>query len=101
MHAFTVHPQKPATAPAPPAAKKEPRRRKRWLLLLLLLLLLTGGAVWATRPDPHLVRAKELQAELFSPEARNLPPEERKAKFEQYRAELKSLTPEQKKELSA
>jgi hypothetical protein len=100
MHAFTVHPQKPAAPPAPPAADKKPRRRKRWLLLLLLLLFLIGGTVWATRPDPHLARAKELQAELFSPEAKNLSPEDRKAKFEQYRAEVKNLTPEQKKELS-
>src|SRR5205823_5028002 len=43
---------------------------------------------------------KELQAELFSPEAKNLPPEERRAKFEQFRAEVNTLTPEQKRELS-
>src|SRR4051794_39320213 len=98
MHAFNVHPPKPA-APKP-AEEKKPRRRRRCLALLLLLLLLGGGA-WAGRPDPHLARAKELQAELFSPEAKNLPPEERRAKFDQFRAEVKALTPEQKRELSA
>jgi hypothetical protein len=100
MHAFNIHPQKPP--PPKPAAEETPRRRRRrWLLLLLLLLFLVGGVTWAARPDPHLARAKELQAELFSPEARNLPPEERRARFEEFRNEVKRLTPEQKHDLSA
>ncbi len=96
MHAFTVHPQKkPAEINAPP------RRRWRLWAALLMLLLGLGGLVWAFRPDPHLARAKELQKQLFSPEAKNLSSEERKARFAEYRAEVKQLTPDQKWELSA
>src|SRR2546423_29693 len=98
MHAFTVHPPKPAAvAPAKPTDPKDRRRRWRRRLALLLLLLLIGGLFRLGRPDPHLVRAKELQAELFSPEAKNLSPDERKAKFEQFRGVMKQLTEEQKR----
>lgn len=99
MHAFSVHPQK---APAPAAPTNDdappPRRRRRWLVALLLLLLL-GGLGWAVRPDPHLARARELQKELF--EAKDLSPDERKARFAAYRNEVKQLTEEQKRELFA
>src|SRR3954447_21553628 len=98
MHAFAVHPQR-KPHPAKPAAEPKPRRR-RWLLALLLLLLITGLG-WAVRPDPHLARARELQKELFSPDVKNLPPEERKARFEAYRNEMKHLSDDQKRELSA
>lgn len=100
MHAFTVHPQKKPEPAAPAAAEEKPRRRRRWLLALLLLLLI-GGLGWVVRPDPHLARAMELQKELFSPDAKNLPPEQRKARFEAYRAETMHLTAAQKRELSA
>jgi hypothetical protein len=53
------------------------------------------------RPDPHLSRAQALQKELFSPEARNLSPEERKARFAEYREHVKYLTDDQKWELGA
>jgi hypothetical protein len=96
MHAFTVHPQKePAEPEAPPR-----RRWRRWVAALVLLLLL-GGLAWAVRPDPHLSRAKELQKELFSPAAKNLSPEERKARFTEYREQVKHLNADQKWELSA
>ena len=99
MYAFTVHPEKkPAETPA--ADPKPRRRRRRWLLALLLLLGL-GGLGWAVRPDPHLARARELQKELFSREAKNLPPDQRKTKFEAYRNEMKQLTDAQKRELFA
>jgi hypothetical protein len=101
MYAFEVHPQKKPPAPARKADAEKPRRRwRRWVGLLLLLLLM-GGVVRAVRPDPQLARAKELRQELFSPEARNLPPEERRAKFEQYRAAVKQLSDDQRWELSA
>jgi hypothetical protein len=62
-------------------------------------LLLIGGLGWAVRPDSHLARARELQKDLFA--AKNLPPEQRKARFEAYRSELKLLTADQKRELFA
>jgi hypothetical protein len=96
MHAFTVHPQKePAATDAPPR-----RRWRRWATVFLLLLGL-AGLVWAVRPDPHLARAKELQNELFGPGAKNLSPEERKARFAEYREQVKHLSADQKWELSA
>jgi hypothetical protein len=96
MHAFTVHPQKPsAETDAPPR-----RRWRRWAAIFLLLLGL-AGLVWAVRPDPHLARAKELQNELFGPGAKNLSPAERKARFAEYRDQVKHLSADQKWELSA
>ncbi|MBX9628427.1 MAG: hypothetical protein K2X82_31815 [Gemmataceae bacterium] len=94
MHAFTVHPQKPASPP--PAAPP----RRRWLVVLALLLAagLTAGAL---RRDPHLARVKALQKELFTPEAKNLPAADRKAKFEELRTEMKQLTDDQKWDLAA
>lgn len=95
MHAFTVHPQKksePTDAP--------PRRRwRRWVAVLLLLFGI--GLVWAFRPDPHMARARELQKELFSSGAKNLSPEERRAKFTEYREQVKHLSDDQKWALSA
>src|SRR5438128_493602 len=74
---------------------EQPRRRWRWLVALLLLFLI-GGVVWAVRPNPHLARAQELQKALFSPDAKNLPPDQRKAMLDEYRAEMKQLTDDQK-----
>ncbi len=96
MHAFTVHPQK-----APAVTEDPPRRRWRQWAAILLLLLGLGGLAWAVRPDPHLARAKELQKQLFGPEAKNLSPEERKARVAEFREQVKQLTPDQKRELSA
>ncbi|MDB5308517.1 MAG: hypothetical protein JWO38_2719 [Gemmataceae bacterium] len=96
MHAFTVHPQK---NPAPTADAKPRRWRRRVAALVLLLGI--AGLVWAVRPDPHLARAKELQSELFTPEAKNLPPDERKAKFAELRDQMKRLTDDQKRDLFA
>ena len=96
MHAFTVHPQKKPAEPETP-----PRRRwRRWAAVLLLVFGL-GGLAWAVRPDPHLARAKELQKELFSPAAKNLSPDDRKARFAEYREQVKHLNADQKWELSA
>ena len=85
----------------PAAADEKPRRRWRRRAALLLLLLGIGGLVWAFRPDPHLARAQELQKELFGPGAKNISPDERKAKFAEYRDEVKRLNDDQKWELSA
>jgi hypothetical protein len=98
MHAFTVHPRKPAEPGAPPT---NPKRRWRRRLALLLLLLGVGGLVWAVRPNSHMARAQSLQKQLFGPAGKALSPEERKARFAEYREHVKNLTDDQKWELSA
>jgi hypothetical protein len=95
MHAFTVHPQK---TPAPPPADR-PRRPGRWLAALALLLL-AGLILGALRPDP-LDRVKALQKELFTAEAKNLPPDQRQAKFEELRTAMKALSDDRRWELAA
>ena len=97
MHAFTVHPQKTAPEKAP---ERSPRRWRRWLALFLVLLGVSA-IVWAVRPNPHLARARALQKELFSPAGKALSPEERKARFAEYREQVRHLTSDQKWELSA
>jgi hypothetical protein len=97
MHAFSVHPQKPQVQ----EPNKSSRRRWRRWSALALLLLGAGGLTWAMRPDPHLSRAQALQKELFSPEAKNLSPEDRKARFAEYREQVKHLNDDQKWELGA
>jgi len=97
MHAFTVHPHKPPPAPL----ETKPRRRWRRMFGLLLLLLGVGGVAWAVRPDPHLARARALQKQLFSPASKDLSPEERKARFAEYREHIKHLNDDQKWQLSA
>jgi uncharacterized membrane protein YgcG len=95
MHAFTVHPQKP-----PPAKSTPSPRRRRWLALGALLLAVIGIA-WAVRPHSRLARAQALQKELFGPAGKALSKEERKARFAEYREQVKQLTDDQKWELSA
>jgi len=96
MHAFTVHPQKPS----PPASAGKPFRWRRWAAFALLVLLV-GGIVWAVRPDPHLSRAQALQKELFGAAGKSLSPDERKARFAEYREQVKHLNDDQKWELSS
>src|SRR5438874_3539982 len=88
----------PAKQPVRNDDDEQPRRRWRWLVALLLLLLI-GGIVWAVRPNPHLARAQELQKVLFSSDAKNLSPDQRKAMFDEYRTEMKQLTDDQKAKL--
>jgi hypothetical protein len=95
MHAYSSRSQKASEATDAPR-----RQWRRWIAVLLLILGL-GGLVWAIRPDPYLARAKELQKELFSPEAKNLPPEDRKARMAEFREQVKHLNANQKWELSA
>jgi hypothetical protein len=97
MHAFKIHPQKPA---APEPATTSGRKWRRWAAFLLLLLAV-GGLVWAVRPDPHLARAQALQKELFGPDGKSLSREERKARFAEFRDQVKHLTDDQKWELGA
>jgi len=88
----------PAKTPVRNDDDEQPRRRWRWLIALMLLFLI-GGIVWAVRPNSHLARAQELQKVLFSPDAKNLSPDQRKAMFDEYRAEMKQLTDDQKAQL--
>jgi hypothetical protein len=74
--------------------------KKRWLAAVVVLLI-AAGTVWALWPDGRVAKAKALQKELFSPEARNLSPEQRKQKWQELREVQKQLSPEQKKELGA
>jgi len=96
MSTSTVHTRK-----TPAADDETPRRRwRRWAAALLLLLGI-AGLVWAVRPDPHLARAQTLQKELFGPDGKDLSPDDRKARFAEYREQVKHLNDDQKWELSA
>jgi hypothetical protein len=76
-------------------------KRKRWLLLALLLLLLSGALGWYARRDDRLDRARALQKELTNQASRNLPPEQRRQKWRDYRAARGQLSAAQRQELMA
>jgi hypothetical protein len=96
-HAYVSPPRRQVGRPA---AGDPPRWRRRTVLAVSLLVLLGGGAAaWRLRPDPHLAAAKGLRQELFSEAGRQLPPQERRQKFEQLRAEVGALSPEQRRGL--
>jgi hypothetical protein len=78
-----------------------PRRRWRRRAAILFLVLGLAGLAWAVRPDPHLARARVLQQQLFGPQAKALSADERKARFAEFRGEVKRLSASQKWELSA
>ena len=94
MHALTKT-LRPAAKPVP-----ERKRRRAWLLALLLLLLGYGGYRMA-RADPRLAEYRGLRQELFSEEGKNLPAEERAAKFQALRDLGKNLSPEARQQLTA
>lgn len=77
-----------------------PRRRRRRAALFVLFCGVFG-LIWAVRPNPHMARAKALQQELFTAGAKALSPDERKAKFVEFRNEMKQLSDDQKWELGA
>lgn len=78
--------------------ESEPRRR--WLLaaLLLLLLLIGVGTYGNIKARGRVARVQELQKELFSKQGT---PDDRKAKADQLRSEMRQLTPEERNELFA
>jgi hypothetical protein len=75
--------------------EEKPRRRRRYWLLALLLLLLLGWWLW---PDGKLARAKELQNELFAEDS-TLSPDDRRAKFEEFRNVTRGMSESQRREL--
>jgi hypothetical protein len=78
------------------------RRRAVLLTALALLLLLLGLlGVWSAKSARQAAKVRQLQQELFGGAARNLPPEERRARFEELRAATAKLTDGQRRELRA
>jgi hypothetical protein len=73
-----------------------PRDRRKWLLLIPLVLVLA----WWLWPDGRLAKARELREELFSDAAQSLSPEDRQAKFEQFRETTRNLSESQRREWS-
>jgi hypothetical protein len=78
----------------------ENRTKKRAALIALALLLLGGGA-WLLRADPQVAKVKQMRKELFSEEARKLPPEQRRQRWQEFAREQRKLTPGQRRELWA
>ncbi len=76
---------------------------KRLLLTAGLLLLLAAGigAYWYLRPDPQFVKVMELREQLTSEETRQLPREQRRELWTEFRQEVEKLTPEQRRQLWA
>jgi cell division protein FtsB len=80
-------------------AEPEPRPRRRWLLALIaLLLLLVGvGTYGSVRGRGDVARVQQLRQELFA--AKTATPDQRKATAEQFRQEMRKLSPGQRSEL--
>lgn len=66
---------------------------RKWKRPALLAggLLLGLALLWIFWPDRQEAKARELQAQLFSPEARTLPPEQRQAKWQEFRQTMERL----------
>jgi len=74
---------------------------KRAIFFLAVLALIGGslGAYWHFRTDPQLAKVLEMR-ELMRPEVvREMPREERRQRFADFRAEVEKLTPEQRRKL--
>lgn len=89
--------RKPVKRPAP---EPEPAPRRRWLLALIaLLLLLVGvGTYGSVRGRGDVAKVQQLRKEMFA--AKSATPEQRKSAAEQFRQEMRKLSPEQRSELS-
>lgn len=75
------------------------RRRLALASGVVLLLLGTLLAFWYLRADAQLARVRELQQQLRGDANRNLPPEQRREQWQQLRAEMDTLTPDQRRKL--
>jgi hypothetical protein len=80
-------------------AEPAPRRRRRWLLALiaLLLLLVAVGTYGSVRGRGDVAKVRQLRNELFA--SKGATPEQRKATVEQFRQEMRKLSPDQRSEL--
>ena len=74
---------------------------KRWAAVAaaVVLVLLAAAAAWALWPNPQVAKVKELRKDLNSDAARKLPPEERRKKWEEFRAEQEKLSPTERREV--
>ena len=75
------------------------RKTRRVVAALFLLLCLL--ALWLFGPDRKVARAKALRDELFSAAGKQLAPEQRKQRWDEYRTLTKGMTPAQRDSLSA
>src|SRR5262245_59916245 len=75
-----------------------PRRRRRAIVIALFALLLLFD--WWLWPDGRLARARALRQELSADASRSLPPEQRRARFEELRQTTAQLSPGQRRELA-
>lgn len=66
----------------------------------IVVLLLVGVALWYwLGSDREIEKLKQLQAEVFSKETRELPDEERREKFANYRQQYERLSESQQRQL--
>jgi hypothetical protein len=66
----------------------------------VVLVLVVGLLTWFLWPS-RLAKARELRNELTGANARNMDPQERRQKWEQFRREQEQLSPAERKELWA
>ncbi len=79
------------------------RTRRRRLLLALALLLLLGiaGGTWsALRSAAQVAKVEELGKQLREA-GRNLPADQRRERWQEFRQEMDKLTPEQRRQVGA
>ena len=75
---------------------------KQWVSAVLIVALTGLGGSWAWgywKERSQLNKIEQLRAELFSEASRELPPEERRARWEELRAEAELLSPAQRERL--
>jgi hypothetical protein len=66
----------------------------------VVLVLVVGLVVWFCWPS-RLAKARELRNELTGPNARNMDPQQRREKWEEFRRQQEQLSPAERKELWA
>src|SRR5690349_14787982 len=82
---------------------REPFHKRPWVRrtgLLALLLLLTFGLYRAIRPDPNLKKVKQLR-EQFAAQAKSWTPEQRQEKGREMRDAMAKLSTSQRESLAA